>query len=70
MKMGTKYKSYIQGLRETAIELGDKVPDGMLEGDEPPVDETALDLMEYMRGQITALLAHIKSSDAANHRNM
>jgi hypothetical protein len=64
--MTNKFRSYVQGLRKTALELGDKVPPGMEEGDEPSVGES--DMLEYMRGQIVSLVAHVKRKDAANAR--
>lgn len=66
--MSEKFRSYVQGVRDTASEIGDDIPDGMHEGDYQSVSEDAgdLDLVEYMRGQITALVDHIKRTDAIN----
>lgn len=68
--MAERFRSYVQGVRDTAREIGDEIPQGMEEGDSPSVDEDAgeLDVQEYMRGQITALVEHIKKTDAANTR--
>jgi len=66
--MKEKFRSYVQGIRDTARELGDEVPAGMEEGDEAPVNEDAgeLDGFEYLRGQVAALLSHAKGADKAN----
>ena len=68
--MAEKFRSYVQGIRDTARELGDEIPQGMEEGDSPSVNEDAgeLDLLEYIRGQITGLIEHVKRTDRASAR--
>ena len=63
--MSEKFQSYTQGYRDTCIELGDDAPDGYQLGDSPDVSEEALVLEEYLRGQVAALISHIKQKDAA-----
>ena len=57
------WRSFVQGVRETAVELGDPVPDGMEEGDVAPADEDRgeLDRHEYLRGQVRAIIGHLRT---------
>lgn len=68
--MSQKFRSYVQGIRNAARELGDEVPSGMEEGDESPINEDAgeLDGFEYLRGQVAALLSHATRADKVNSK--
>lgn len=54
--MGTRFDSYVQGFREAAQQVGVAVPPGMEAGDSPDVEKDSLDRLEYMRGQVSAML--------------
>ena len=60
------YRSYIKGVRDACRELGDPVPNGYEEGDSPLVSEEGLDLREYLRGQVVAIIDHIKRANRAH----
>ncbi len=55
------YDSFVQGRREASLELGDPVPSGYEERFCPEVDEEHLDLTEFLRGQVQAIIDHIKA---------
>jgi len=57
--MSVKYESYVQGIRETAQEIGDTVP--LACKLVPQVAEQFLDTQEYMRGQVCAIIEHLRN---------
>lgn len=62
MSENSGYKCYQQGYTDVCTTLGDKVPATMLQDD--PVDDESEDYnpVEYLQGQVNALIAHIKAT--------